>query len=297
MKSLNLDYLRTFVAVTAHGSFSAAADRLGLTQPAVSLQVRQLERSLGTPLIERVGRMAKPTTAGEELLEHAVHIDGAVTAAMEAVSRRSSSSAGRIRIGTGATACIFLLPPVLKKLRQQFSNLEITVTTGNTTDIVKAIERNILDLGLVTLPVSGRSFEITPVLDDELILLSPAQMKLPNRITPDALASQPLLLFEPDGNTRKITDTWFSRRGVTPEPLMSLGSVEAIKELVWAGLGCAIIPAIAVGSARNGNGTTVHSLYPRLHRRLATVIRRDKRLTIGLAHTLQALKNLSPPIG
>lgn len=293
MKSLNLDYLRTFVTVAAHGSFSAAADLLGVTQPAVSLQIRQLERSLGTTLIERVGRVAKPTAAGEELLEHAAHIDAAVAAATEAVGRRSSGSAGRIRIGTGATACIFLLPPVLKKLRQQLPNLEITVTTGNTADIIKAIDGNSLDLGLVTLPVSGRSFEITAVMDDELVLLAPAHMKLPNRITPDVLATQSLLLFEPDGNTRKITDTWFSSRRVRPEPLMSLGSVEAIKEMVWAGLGCAILPSMAVRCARTCPDTTVHSLYPKLHRQLATVIRRDKRLTAGLAHMLQALKSLS----
>lgn len=288
MKRLNLDYLNAFVAVIRHGGFSAAADRLGITQPAVSLQVRQLERSLGSTLVERVGRVAKATASGEELLKHAAHIDAAVTAATEAVGRRSASGTGRLRIGTGATACTFLLPPLLRDLRHAFPQLEITVATGNTADMVKAIEDNLLDVGLVTLPVSSRSLDIRPVLDDEFVLIAPAGMPLPRRITAAALASRPVLLFEPGGNTRRIADAWFARGGIQLEPVMSLGSVEAIKELVGVGLGCAILPAMAVRGLRAPGEIAVHSLHPRLHRTLATVVRRDKRLHAGLAHFLEA---------
>ncbi len=292
MKQLNLDYLKAFVTVAERGSFSAAAERLGLTQPAVSLQVRALERHLGTTLVERVGRVARPSAAGAELLAHAAQIEAAVEAARAAVGRRAAAGAGRLRIGTGATACIFLLPPLLKKLRQAFPSLAITVTTGNTAEIVKAIDENVLDVGLVTLPVAGRSLEITPVLDDEFMLIAPAGMKLPARITAAALADRPVLLFEPGGNTRKIADAWFARSRVQLEPIMSLGSVEAIKELVSVGLGCAILPGMAVRNLRAGSGLSVHRLYPRLHRQLATVIRRDKRLQPGLAHILRAFQQL-----
>src|SRR5688500_8098456 len=102
MRSLNLDYLRTFVTVIELGSFSAAAERLRLTQPAVSLQVRQLEKKLETALVERVGRKAKPTAAGAELLAHADRIAAAVSSAIEAVARHASGAMGRIRLGTGA---------------------------------------------------------------------------------------------------------------------------------------------------------------------------------------------------
>jgi DNA-binding transcriptional LysR family regulator len=142
MKGLNLDYLQSFAFVVEHGSFSAAAERLQLTQPAVSLQIRQLERSLGTPLIERVGRKATPTAAGVELLSHVGQIQDAVAAAVAAVGSRTKGVAGRVRIGTGATACIFLLPAVLGGLRKRFPALEITVVTGNTADIGRALEEN-----------------------------------------------------------------------------------------------------------------------------------------------------------
>ena len=293
MKSLNLDYLKTFVAVVERGSFSAAADHLQLTQPAVSLQIRQLEKSLGTVLIERVGRVARATVAGEELLAHAAGIDAAVTSAMSAVSRHATEGKGRVRIGTGATACIFLLPPILTHLRQRFPNLEITVTTGNTAEIVKAVEDNLLDVGLVTMPVSSRSLYITPVMDDEFVLVAPAGMPLPTRITAAALSTRPVILFEPGGNTRRIADEWFARSGTKLRPVMSLGSVEATKAMVGVGLGCAILPELAVRNLAPGSRTVVRSLSPRLHRKLVAVVRRDKRLSGGLADILKSFRNLS----
>jgi DNA-binding transcriptional LysR family regulator len=293
MKNINLDYLQTFVTVIERGSFSAAAERLNISQPAVSLQIRQLERSLGAILIERVGRKARPTAAGVELLAHAYRINSAVSSALEAVARRASGAMGRVRLGTGATACIFLLPPMLRDLRRKYPNLKIAVTTGNTADIIKAIEDNILDVGLVTMPVSGRALDITPVMDDEFVVIAPLDLRLPARVTAAVLSTKPVLLFEPGGNTRRIADAWFAGCGISLKPVMSLGSVEAIKELVGAGLGCAILPGMAVRKERDRSDLMIRSLSPRLHRKLAVVIRRDKRLDAGLKDVFRALKALS----
>lgn len=118
MRRLSLDHLQTFTRVIDLGSFSAAAQGLELSQPAVSLQVRQLEQRLGVRLIDRAGRRATATAAGDELLTHARRIDGTVTAALEAMTRHSKGTAGRVRLGTGSTACIDFLPPILRSLRK-----------------------------------------------------------------------------------------------------------------------------------------------------------------------------------
>lgn len=291
MNRLNLDHLKALADVVELGSFSAAADRLNLTQPAVSLQIRQLEQRLGTALIERVGRKARPTAAGAELLLHAARIDAAVQAALEAVARQGSEVMGKVRIGTGATACIFLLPPLLQKLRQAHPRLEITIATGNAGDIARAVEDNRLDIGLVALPVSSRSLEIMPVLDDPFVLIGPPDMPLPPEATADIAAELPLLLYEPGGNTRRTSDEWFARQGLSPKPVMSLGSIEAIKELVKAGLGYAILPEMAVRS--EASTFTIRTLSPPLHRTLAVVLRRDKPLHRGLKEVLRALEKLS----
>jgi DNA-binding transcriptional LysR family regulator len=294
MNGLNLDQLRAFMDVVELGSFSAAAERRDLTQPAVSLQVRQLERRLGVALIERVGRRARPTAAGAELLAHAGRIDAAVSAALDAVARHATGAVGRVRLGTGATACIFLLPPILRDLRGRFPSLELTVSTGNTAEIVKAVEDNVIDVGLVTLPASGRALAITPVLKDEFVAIAPPAMALPKRVTPSVLADLPVLLYEPGGNTRRIADEWFARGGAALKPVMSLGSVEAIKELVGAGLGCAVLPRMAVRGAEE-RAFAVRSLTPRLHRELAVVIRQDKTLFRGLKETVEALLAIAEP--
>ncbi|KRC16560.1 LysR family transcriptional regulator [Acidovorax sp. Root219] len=291
MERINLDQLHGFATAIELGSFSAAAQRLDLTQPAVSLQVRQLEKRLGTPLVERVGRVLRPTAAGAELLVHVARIDAAVADALHAVAHHASGTAGRVRLGTGATACIFLLPPVLGALRQRFAGLEITVRTGNTADIVQAVEDNTLDVGLVTLPASGRMLDVTPVLQDPFVAIAPKGTALPKKVTAADLARHPVLLFEPGGQTRRIADAWFARAGVALQPAMSLGSVEAIKELVAAGLGCAVLPGMAV-QGTHGSAVEVRPLSPPLARTLAVVVRKDKRLHRGLRETVAALKAL-----
>jgi DNA-binding transcriptional LysR family regulator len=290
LDNLNLSYLATFRSVVELGSFSAAAERVGLSQPAVSLQMRQLERQLGTRIIERLGRRAMPTAAGAELLAHIGSIEAAVSDMRDGMARFANGTVGRLRFGTGATACTYLLPPILRKLRKRFPEVEIVVTTGNTFDIAKAVEENRLDGGLVTLPATGRTLEVSPVLRDEFVAIALRDFSLPPRITPSSLADLPVLLFEPGGNTRRIADQWFARARTTLKPIMSLGSVEAIKALVGASLGCAIVPAMAIQLPTR---LLKRSLSPRLYRRLAVIVRRDKPQHRVLKELIAHIKQLA----
>lgn len=290
MRGLNLDHLRTFAHVIDLGSFSAAAQRLQISQPGVSLQVRQLERQLGIRLIDRVGRRATATTAGEELLVHARRIDGTVAAALAAMLRHSKGTVGRVRLGTGATACIYFLPPVLRSLRARFPELDIVVSTGNTSSILKAIEENTVDMGFVTLPAPGRMFDVRPVLDDEFVLCAgAAATKDAGKMGPTELARLPLILYESGANTRILLDQWAMRAGISLKPVMELGSVEAIKEVVRAGLGCGVIPHMAVRRASGRRGLIVRPLSPKLHRKLAIVLRHDKPLQRSLREVVSAV--------
>ncbi|MCZ0735767.1 LysR family transcriptional regulator [Phreatobacter sp. AB_2022a] len=289
MSGLSLDQLRRFADVVELGSFSAAAERAGISQPAVSLAVRQLEKRLGSRLVERVGRRVRPTAAGSELMAHAARIDDVVAAMLDGMARHASGTVGRVRLGTGATACIYLLPPILRALRQRLPSIEITVSTGNTADVVKAVEDNLLDIGLVTLPVSGRMLETLPVCEDEFVAIQASDgPPLPATVTAEALSRLPLLLYEPGANTRRLADEWFARSGIRLQPVMSLGSVEAIKQLVAAGLGAAILPRLSVPDDA-ADGLVVRSLTPRLSRRLVLVLRRDKPLGRALKAMIEAL--------
>jgi len=292
MRDLNLGQLRTFADVVGLGSFSAAAARFGLTQPALSLQVRQLERRLGVRLIERIGRRAQPTAAGRDLLAHLGAVEAAVSAATEAMARHRTETLGRVRLGTGATACIYLLPPLLRDLRLRFPSLEIVVRTGNSPDILKALEENAIDVALVTLPAPGRIFAVTPILEDELVAIFAADHPPPAVATAAALAALPVVLYEPASNARRLVDEWFRRAGLALKPAMELGSVEAIKELVGAGLGCGVLPLLGVRAPASHSGLLVRRLSPPLHRTLGMVLRRDKRPDRGLREVVKALESL-----
>ncbi len=292
MRGLNLDHLQAFVEVVSLGSFSAAAERRKLSQPAISQQVRALERQFGIRLVDRSGRRATATPAGAELIAHARSIEAAVGAAREAVAQHASGATGRVRLGTGATACIYLLPPVLRELRRRQPGLEIAVSTGNTADMLKLLETNAIDIGLVTLPIPTRRFVATPIVEDEFVLAAPARTRLPATVTPAVAAGLPIVVYEPGAQTRRIVDDWFQAAGLGLEPVMELGSVEAIKKLVGAGLGSGILPGSAVAAARDRQGLVVRPLKPRLSRTLGLALRRDKPLTRSLRAVIEALSAL-----
>ncbi len=288
MQTPRFDQLDCFCDIVETGSFSAAARKRGVSQPAVSLQLRSLERTLGMRLVERTGRHVAATAAGEDLLVHVRRLREEMAAALEALSPHQAGAAGRLRIGTGATACIYLLPPVLRRLRQQLPGLEVTVRTGNTGDMLRLVEDNAIDVALVTLPVSGRSLFVNTVYEDELVAVLPAgDGPMPDAFRPADFSERPLVLYEAGGNTRRIIDAWFLRAGVQAKPVMELGSVEAIKQLVGAGLGAAILPALAI--RRGDRALASAPLKPRLKRSLALVLRRDKRRDAGLRALTKAL--------
>lgn len=294
MTTLNLGYLATFRLVIQRGSFSAAADVLGISQPAVSQQIRQLEQFLQTRLVERTGRGLKATTAGQALLVHGERVEQTVEDAICAVSAFNHDVSGTLTLGTGATACIHLLPPLLQQLRRDYPLLRVGVTTGNTLDIVRAVEENRLDMGLVTLPASGRALDVTPVLDEEFVFIASwEQREMFAALTPEMLHAQPLIAFESGSGTRALIDGWFDASGLALAPAMQLGSIEAIKRMVRAGLGYSIVPRMAVEQVADREGLDIRSLTPVLQRQLAVVMRQDKILSKGIVGIIRLLRN--PP--
>jgi len=291
MTTLNLGQLATFRLVVQRGSFSAAADVLGLSQPAVSLQIRQLEQFLQARLIERTGRGIKATAAGLALLTHGERIGQAVDEAIRSVAAFSQEVSGTITLGMGATACIHLLPPLLQELRQSHPLLRVGVTTGNTLEIVRAIEENRLDLGLVTLPAAGSALAIAPVMDEEFVFIAAGEQQAQfDTLTAEHLQDRPFIAFSAGSSTRLVIDAWFQASGVEAQPIMQSGSIEAIKRMVRVGLGYSIIPRMAVDCVEDRQGLCVRSLTPVLQRQLAIVMRQDKILSKGISEIIRLLQ-------
>ena len=294
---LQLAHLHTLQAVARHGSFSRAAAELNLTQPAVSMQVRQLEQRLGLPLLDRVGKRAFPTRAGEVLLAHAARAFGELETGVAMVQRLRGIVAGRVRIGTSASISIYLLPPVVRRVRARHPGVELIVVTGNAPEIARAVVANTLDIGILSLPVRERELAVLPFYRDELVAIAPPQAasrRRRRRIAAAELAREPLILFEHGSTQRRVVDEWFHRAGVSPAQAMELGNTEAIKKLVGAGLGLSLASWFAVKSdARAGRLVALHLVPPLVHQR-GIVLRKDKPRAPALSAFLTALQETAP---
>jgi DNA-binding transcriptional LysR family regulator len=274
LRGLNLDQLRALLEVVEQGSFSAAARSLNLTQPAVSLQIRELERRFGVRLIERLGKRAHATVPGRELVETARRIFRECDHADAAMRRFREGWIGRVHVGTTLTTMIYRLPPILRRVRLDHPGIDLVLTNLPTQTSVENIIQNKIDLGLVNLPVGKRQLQITPLCPEVLVAIFPAGTKgVPNEVTPDYVAQQHLLVEQASSAAFPLVLGWLSGHASLRAPTQ-LGTVEALKSAVASNLGMAIVPEVSVAVHRSD--FIVRPLQPPLSRMLALIEHRNK---------------------
>jgi DNA-binding transcriptional LysR family regulator len=275
MRGLNFDQLRTLVEVVERGSFSAAARELHLTQPAVSLQIRELERRFGVRLIERLGKQAHATVPGRELVEAARRIFRECDQAEAAMRRFRDGWVGRVHVGTTLTAMIYRLPPILRRVRLDHPGIDLRVTNAPTPTSVENIVHNRIDLALVNLPVEDKRLEITPLCAEVMVAIFPVGMPgVPDEVTPDYAARQNLLVELPSSAAYALVRGWLSEHAPPMGAPTPLGTVEALKSAVASNLGMAIVPETSV--AAHVSDFIVRPLRPSLSRMLALIEHRNK---------------------
>src|SRR2546426_4528076 len=244
MDDINPVHVRTLQVIARCGSFSRAGEPLHLSQPAISHQIRHLERAVGVPLLERRGRRASPTEAGVVLLDWAGRAFKELEVAREAIHRLQGRVAGRVSVGTGATASIYLLPPVFRRLRARYPRLELVVVTGNAAEIAAAVLRGELDIGIVTLPVrEARSLEVSLFYVDRLLAIAPPGQGWKRRapLPPAERGRHPLILSERGGANRRGGADSLRPGPATPPLAMELRNAHATKKLVSAGRGPSVV--------------------------------------------------------
>jgi DNA-binding transcriptional LysR family regulator len=287
---MQLGHLRALQTVARFGSFSRAASHLRLTQPAVSMQVRQLEDGLGVRLLERAGPRVRPTAAGSLLLEHAERALGELTRAVERLHALRGVVAGPVRLGTGTAISMYLLPPLLRTLRDRHPSVDLIVTTGTAPDVIRAVAEADLDLGVVGLPVRRRELVVAPFVTDEFVAIAaPGHWRSRTPIDAAALQDERLILDQPGAASRRLIDAWLHRRGVAPTIPAELGNSEATKELVSARLGVAIASWFSVRRDLAAGRLMYRRLRPALSYPLGIVRRRGPEPAASLRAVLAAL--------
>ncbi len=256
-RHLTFRQLETFATVARLGSFSRAAEALHLTQPAVSIQVRQITESIGLPLFEQSGREIRLTAAGQELLRTARELDDSWNRFESAVDALKGLKKGRLRVALVTTAKYFL-PRMLGAFCQRYPDIEIELEVANRARIIERLRANEDDLYIMSFPPEELDVVATPFLDNPLVVVAPAAYPLPaGPLSLAALAPHPFLLRETGSGTRKAVDRHLAANGLTLKVKLALGSNEAIRDLVASGMGLAILSRHVLGEHPEQEGLRI----------------------------------------
>jgi DNA-binding transcriptional LysR family regulator len=249
MRHVTLRQLQTFAEVLRAGSYAAAAQRLHLTPPAVTVQMRQLEERAGLPLVERNESGLSPTDAGREVAAVALRIETALNECADALAALRGLKGGRVSIGVVSTAKYFA-PQLLAAFSRTAPSVEIRLDVGNRAAIVQALENNTLDLALTGRPPEDMPVEKSVIGEHPHIIIARPDHPLAGRrkVPVAALADETFLVREPGSGTRALGERLFADAGVQQRIGMEIGSNETIKQAVMAGLGIAFLSAHTVAA-------------------------------------------------
>lgn len=304
---LSLHQLTCFLAVYERGSFTAAADELGYAQPSVSEQIRTLERTLGTPLFQRVGRGVVPTPAGDELRPHAETVLAAADEAQRAVRSVSALETGTLRFGMFGTARLYAGAELIADVVSRHPGVRVELIGQNSSDVQEQLRRGRLEAAMIAVPtVSSEGLEVTPVARDELVYISADHQRLTSPVTAARLAAAGLVMSETTwrgvDSTRIALRRLLQESGHTPLTRIEVEDVETAVGLVGMGYADSVIPRGAAEALlpRLAPNAGWAPLRPRMWDTLAIVHRKGAtlspatRLMIELA--TRRIQSLTEPL-
>jgi DNA-binding transcriptional LysR family regulator len=240
--------LKVFRTVAQHLSFRKAAEQLFLTQPAVTLQIKALEDDLGVRLFERAPKGVSLTPQGSLLLRYAREAADLVAEAEKELASKDGQMSGEFAIGVSTTIAQYVLPRLIGAFLAEHPRVQLSLHSGNTEEIVQLLLGGKAAIGLIEGPARHREVRTEPFMEDELVLIAPADFAF-DRLTRDQLLSATLLMREQGSGSRRVVEMALEKAGFKLKSfknVMNLDSTEAIKSAVEAGLGIGFVSRWAI---------------------------------------------------
>lgn len=289
MLHLTFRQLSVFEAVARHLSFSRAAQELHLTQPAVSMQIKQLEENVGTALFEQLGKKIYLTEAGHELYHYSRVIAQQLNEAEAVLSELKGLMRGKLKISVASTANYFA-PQLLATFSQRFPTITVSLNVTNRQALLQQLANNEMDMAIMGQPPEGLDLVAESFMDNPLVVIAPVNHPLTRKktIPLERLEQETFLMREEGSGTRIAMERYFEANGVKIQSGMQMSSTEAIKQAVQAGLGLGVVSLHTVElelEAKRLKVLDVEGLPIRRHWYI--VHRKDKRLSASA----QAFKN------
>lgn len=249
--------LETFAAVAKQNSFTRAAEALHLTQPAVSIQVRQITDTVGLPLFEQSGRDLVLTSAGEELLKTVRSLDDIWNRFESAIDELRGMKRGKLRVALVSTAKYFL-PRMLGAFCKRYPEIEIELEIANREKIVERLRNNQDDLYVMSYPPNDLDIVRRPFLDNEYVVIAPAgHWAVGRTVSLSALAGEPFILREQGSGSRHVIEQHMRNSNLQLRVRLGLASNEAIRDLVASGMGLSVLSRHALGKDPERDGLAV----------------------------------------
>ncbi len=244
---MELHQLRYFVAVAELGHFTRAAERCFVAQPSLSQQIGKLEKELGKPLFDRLGRVVRLTEAGRALYEQAVTILASVEEAKRQVADTAGEQGGVVSVGAIPTVAPFLLPSVASAFQRRFRGSHVVIFEDLTAHVIDNCLRGELDVGVLALPVADTRLQVEPLFDEELLLALPAGHALTKkrRVTIDDLNGQAFILLSEMHCLGQQIVSFCNQESCSPFMVCRSAQLLTVQELVSVGHGVSLLPAMA----------------------------------------------------
>lgn len=245
---MNRNHLALFHAVAQAGGISRGAERLHVSQPAVSKQIKELEDALGIHLLERLPRGSRLTDGGKLLAQYVQRMAVVEEETARAIEEFRGLKRGRLAVGASTTIGAYLLPQVFGEFHRQHPDIELQLEIANTETIQNQLMEGSIEVGLTEGLMEAEHLDSEVFHEDELVAIAPRGHPLlkQKRVTARELCREPFILREAGSGTRAVVERALGKRGLTVKPVLSLASPEAIKRAVIAGVGVAIVSRLAI---------------------------------------------------
>jgi DNA-binding transcriptional LysR family regulator len=285
--------LQVFLSVAKHLNYTRAGEEVNLSQPSVSVRIRQLERDLGSKLFEQLGKQIALTQAGQLLVSHAARVIAAMDDARHAIDELQGLERGLLRIGASTTPGMYLIPRTIAHFKQRYPKIEIRLAINDTRRIEEGVIRNDFDFGFVGGHLAGEEVDVVPWITDEIILIVPLGHRLAEKrsVTGQDLSSEKFIFRERGSATRAVVATHLRKLRVDAEAVMEIENPESVKKAAQNGLGIALISAFAAETdlqAKTLVAVKIRNLE--IRRELKIVYRRDKHLSRAPHKPLSSLR-------
>lgn len=298
MKHATLHQLKIFEVVARNLSFTRAAEELHLTQPTVSIQMKQLTDIVGMSLLEQVGKRIFLTEAGRELLTVCHSLFDGLSRFEMIISDMKGVKTGKLRLGVITTAKYFV-PRLLGPFCDRYPGIEVSLKVTNRERLLQRLIDNEDDLYILGQPPEHMDIWVEPFLDNPLVVLAPCNHTLAGKknISAERIAQEPFLMRESGSGTRLATEKFFNERGLSLNVRMELGSNEAIKQAVAGGLGVAVLSAHTLALEKSGDELTVLDVegFP-IMRQWHVAYSTGKQLSVVARTFLEFLQQESGPM-